>query len=533
MWPRQGIFAHGSDDRKVTNPADGCNQRSRLSMSIRQAWFVIPLGVFLFVGLVGASLYYYFSLPPISLRFAVGPPASEDSRLVQALTQHFIRNHVSIRLVPVIEEGAAAAAHAIDTNEADLAIVGRDIAYPQAGQAIAELRENLVAIIVPAPGSRAAGPTKAVHNKSAAKAKKSKPIEKIEDLEGRRIGVVGHSPANADVLDLILSQYRISRDKVTVALLDPRDIDISLRGNPVDAIVAIGSVAGSVIADAISASISGKIQPTLLKIGASEAIAARHLIYESAEIKAGVLGGKSPLPEQAVETISFKHYIVGRSVLPEDTVAEFTRLLFAARQALGSEYPVLAKIEKPDTDRDAAVPAHPGAAAFLDNNQKTFFDKYSDYLYFGLILISGLGSGLAWLASYFRADDRVKRLKALDRLLDIVKAARDAETVEELIKLREEADAVLGRTIRQVEVNKLDESALMAFSLALDQAQLAISDRRSVLTAAVAPFPGEAPAAKMKPAGAEATQTEIFSPVRRSAAPSIASARTVGYLRPR
>ena len=83
-----------------------------------------------------------------------------------------------------------------------------------------------------------------------------------------------------------------------------------------------------------------------------------------------MLGGQSPLPEQTVETISVKHYIVGRSALPENTVAEFTRLLFAARQALGSEYPVLAKIEKPDTDRDAAIPAHPGAAAFLDNIRK-------------------------------------------------------------------------------------------------------------------------------------------------------------------
>jgi TRAP transporter TAXI family solute receptor len=464
------------------------NQRSRLSISIRQAWFIIPLGVFVLVGLVGASLYYYFSLPLISLRFAVGPPASEDSRLVQALAQHFARDHVSVRLNPVIEEGASAAAHAIDINEADIAIVRRDVAYPQAGQAIAELRESVVAIIVPAPGSRATGPIKAVQNKFATRAKTSNSIEKIEDFEGRRIGVVGHGPANTDVLDVILSQYKISRDKVTVVLLDPRDIDTSLRGNPVDAIVAIGPVAGSVITDAISASISGKVQPTLLKIGASEAIAARHPIYESAEIKAGVLGGQSPLPEQAVETISFKHYIVGRSTLPEDTVAEFTRLLFAARQALGREYPVLAKIEKPDTDRDAAVPAHPGAAAFLDNNQKTFFDKYSDYLYFGLLLLSGLSSGLAWLASYFRADDRVKSLKALDRLLDIVKAARDAETVDELIKLRDEADAVLDRTIRQVETSKLDQSALMAFSLALDQAQLAISDRQSALTVAAAPL---------------------------------------------
>jgi len=54
----------------------------------------------------------------------------------------------------------------------------------------------------------------------------------------------------------------------------------------------------------------------------------------------------------------------------------------------------------------------------------------------------------------------------------------------------EEADAVLGRTIREVEANKLDESALMAFSLALDQAQLAISDRRATLCGVSPPAPG-------------------------------------------
>jgi hypothetical protein len=104
-------------------------------------------------------------------------------------------------------------------------------------------------------------------------------------------------------------------------------------------------------------------------------------------------------------------------------------------------------------------------------------------VYFGLMLMSGLGSAIAWLAGCARTEDRVKRLKVLDRLLDIVQEARAAETVDELVKLRGEADGVLSRTIRQVEASKLDESALMAFSLALDQAQLAISDRRSTLAA--------------------------------------------------
>ena len=506
MWQRQSHLAAESADNDP-GPPDGGNRRERLSLSMRQAFFIIPFILFLLVGAAGVALY--FSTSTTTLRFAVGPPGGEDARLVQALAQQFVRERAPIRLIPVVTEGPGAAARALDDGQAELGIVRRDVAYPQAGQAVAELRESVVAIIVPAAGSLATGGAKASQQKQSAKAKKPKPIEKIEDLEGRRIGVVGSGPANTEAFDVILKQYQIAPDKVFLVRLDPRDMAGSLRPNSVDAIVAIGPVAGSVIADAIAASTHGKSQPTLLKIGASESIAAHHLVYETTEIKAGVLGGQSSLPEESVETISVKHYIVARKSLRENTVADFTRLLFAARQTLGSEFPALAKIEKPDTDRDAAVPAHPGAAAFLDNDQKTFFDKYSDYLYFGLMLMSGVGSGLAWLASYARADDRVKRLKVLDRLLDIVKMARAAETVDELIRLREEADSILSRTIRQVESNKLDESALMAFSLALDQAQLAISDRRATLTGRPPPAPSGAFPEDPKQTAVERARTRI------------------------
>lgn len=297
MSPLHRIFPADSAGEKTADPVDGRSRRARLSRTLRQAWFVVPFGVFLLMGVAGAAFYFSFSLPPTTLRFAAGPPASEDARLVQALAQQFVRDRASMRLTPVIEEGAAAAAHALDADQADLAIVRRDIAYPEAGQTIAELRESFVAIIVPAAGSQATSGAKA--QRKSAKAKKSKPIEKIEDLKGRRIGVVGHSLANTEVLDVILKQYQIAPDNVTVVPLDPRDIDGSLRGNPVHVIFAIGPVASPVIADAIAASTHGKTAPTLLKIGASEAVAARHPVYESTEIKAGVLGGQSPLPRRS------------------------------------------------------------------------------------------------------------------------------------------------------------------------------------------------------------------------------------------
>ena len=210
-----------------------------------------------------------------------------------------------------------------------------------------------------------------------------------------------------------------------------------------------------------------------------------------------VARGDAGLPFQGFQPLGFLDGAAG--AVPEgfdmhgggDALAgDVTKLLFGVRQSLASDYPAIAQMTKPDTDKDAAVLAHPGAAAFIDDDQKTFFDKYSDFIYLGIMVFSGFGSGAAWLASYSRADDRIRKLRALETLLDIAATARSAETHEQLDRLRCDVDDLVRRTMHQVERNDLDESAMVAFSIALNQAQCAISERRAVLTAqGVVPVP--------------------------------------------
>ncbi len=439
----------------------------------------------LIAGLVGAG--FYVATRPATLKFAVGPLSGEDAKLVQAVYRHFSSDRANIQLRLITTQGAAESAKAIDEKKADLAVVRQDIAMPKSGLAVAILRKNVAVLMVPAPGSVARGaakpPAKAAKTKTAkARAAKPKEIEKVEDIKGRRIGVIGRSNANVDVLNAILKQYEVLPDKVTIVALDPDNVATSLRDNPVDVIFGAGPVTARYFGEAIAASSTEKESPTFLKLGAAQAIENRLPVYEATEIKAGVFGGHKPLPEEDVETIGFSHYIMARRDLSDAEVGDFTKLLFGVRQALGSEFPGAAKIEKPDTDRDAAVAAHPGAAAYLDNDQKTFFDRYSDVLYWGLMVMSFFGSGVAWLTSYTKADERVRHMRVLDHLVEVMTTARKAATIEELDRLRTDADDVLRKTIVQAERNDLDEQALMAFSLALDQTQMAISDRRATLT---------------------------------------------------
>jgi hypothetical protein len=153
------------------------------------------------------------------------------------------------------------------------------------------------------------------------------------------------------------------------------------------------------------------------------------------------------------------------------------------RERLAAEFPTVRAIQKPDTDKDAVVLAHPGAAAFIDDHLETFFDKYSDFIYLGIMLLSGLGSGAAWITSYSRADDRIRKLRSLETLLDMAKSARAAETIEALDALGEEINDTLRRTLCQVERNELEVAVLVPLSVALNQAQAAICDRRAQLMA--------------------------------------------------
>src|SRR5262245_52402331 len=446
---------------------------SRFRRMLGHTGLVVVGAILATVGLSAVGLY--LSNRPTTLTVAVGPPNSDDLKIMQAFAQHFARARAPIRLRILVKDDVVEAAQALDKRQADVAVVRRDRAMPQDGQAVAILRKNVVVLAAPAPAS-----SKAKRAKKGAKDGEKK-IGKIEDLAGRRIAVIGRSGSNVNLLNIILKQYSIPPDKVQVVQLGTTDVGQAIRDSKVDAIMSVGPVGSRITTDAVAAVSHDKEPPTFLAIDASEAIVERYPAYESAEIPAGAFGGAPQRPPEAVETIGFSHYIVARKSLDESTVGDLTRLLFTSRQTLAAEIPAIGKIEAPETDKDAAVAVHPGAAAYIDGEQKTFFDRYNDWIYYGLMIFSFFGSAMAWLMNYSKVDARVQKLHGLDRLLEVMRLARSSESHQALDQLEAETDSILQNTIQQVENNTLDQASLQAFSLALDQTRRAITERRASL----------------------------------------------------
>src|SRR6266436_6345189 len=193
------------------------NRGKRKSYSL----LILAAGIFLFGATAGAL---YLVLRPVTLRIAVGPAGSDDQKLIQALAQTFARDRSPVRLSPITTEGAAEAIALFATSKADLAVARGDLNLPANAESVAILRKNVVVLWAPS-----GLPSKGSKKKPAAK------INSIDELDGRRVGVIGRTQANVVLLKVILTESGVNPDKVAVTQFATNQIAEMARDPTIDA----------------------------------------------------------------------------------------------------------------------------------------------------------------------------------------------------------------------------------------------------------------------------------------------------------
>jgi hypothetical protein len=226
--------------------------------------------------------------------------------------------------------------------------------------------------------------------------------------------------------------------------------------------------------------------PVLIPIDAAGAIADANGAYESFDIPKGSLRGAPPVPDDDVTTLRVSYYLVANKKLHSSLIARLTEMVIAARRDLIAEQPQLAGIAAADTDPDAFIPIHPGAAAYYNGTEQSFMDKYGDDIYLAPMILGALASVLAaaWKFLGIRPPDhREATLNALYALPRRIRAAADDA---ELCAIEQEVDdllsAQLAKTMRNDD-DALEMATLVSSAQRLDNL---IHHRRSAL--ARAPF---------------------------------------------
>jgi hypothetical protein len=204
-------------------------------------------------------------------------------------------------------------------------------------------------------------------------------------------------------------------------------------------------------------------------------MAKRSPVLEEADIAPGAFGATPPRPAESVTTLAVMLRLVVRSPMPNYVAGEIARLLFTTKARIVSTLPQVAQIDAPDTDKGAALPVHPGAAAYFDGEQTSLLECYESYIYLGTFLISLIGSGCAWIMSKWRdagrRQDREQR-QALDKLyqrlrpglkplscLTLLQQLREADLVkdvpEPIVGIARDPAVALGDVTARIDTHKL------------------------------------------------------------------------------
>lgn len=455
---------------KWMSSSDSARNRHDLERKkTRSLLLVLAAGLMVFC-LVAGSLFYL--VQPVALRIAVGPPGSEDQEVVQAMAEAFGDESRTVRLSLISTGGAAESIALLANGKTDLAVGRADLSMPSDAQTLAVLRKNYAVLWSPS-----APIGKGYRKKAAGK------VREISDIQNLKVGVIGKTAANTALLRVILEGSGVEADKVAVAQFGTDEIEKLAQDPTIGAYMAVGPLDSKITNDAIKATARTWGAPKFLPIDASEAIALKHPRYEAEEIPASVFGAKPAWPEDKVDTIGVSHLILTRKQLSEAKAAAFFRQLFAARDSITQRVSVAAHIAKPETEKEAEPSVHRGAAAVINGTERSFLDKYGDYFWFALLLLSGIGSAAAWLRRYLNRDERDENTNHRNRILAVTTEVRAAQSEQELLTSQHEVDAIIGETLACYDEGAIEQEDLAAFGLVLELFDHAIAQRRAALQA--------------------------------------------------
>jgi TRAP-type uncharacterized transport system substrate-binding protein len=369
------------------------------------------------------------------------------------------KSPVRVNVVPT--DNVLDSARMFAAGKTDLAIVRADVG--DLSQARSVVLVNKSALMILAPGTALTG---------------------IEKLRGHTVSVVG-GEVNQRIVDALKKEYDLA-DKVTFRNIAPADTPRAIQSKEAGAFLVVAPLDEKYLS-LVRRFFRGSHDsfPTLIPVESAGAIADVDGAYESFEIPQGTLRGNPPVPDADLTTLRVGSYLVANKKLDPDIITTLTQALINVRNDLVRDQPLLAGLAAPDTDPDAYIPVHPGAAAFYNGTQQSFMDKWSNWIYLTPMVLGALASMFAAGWRFLGIERPLSEEAVMKTLFALPRRIREVTTDAELTDIESEVDAALDAEMASAirSENAQDISALVSMANRLEDA----IHRRRLLLAATPP----------------------------------------------
>src|SRR5450631_10118 len=394
-----------------------------------------------------------------TLVFAVGDANSADARFAAKLAAVLKNNASRLRIkIEPNADGAKALAQ-FDRKQADLAVLRTDGKVPTRARALAILEHDILLLISPG----------------------AKKIKSLAELKKKKIAVLAEADTSAAFVRNLLD-LSDSPDTATRVQMAPP-------GSTLDKLFASGGY-GAVIAIAHTSTIMKDKRYeqyakhggfTVNAIAESKALARRNPGLSEETLATGMLSSAPAIPDDDLDTVGLQWLLVAQSRMSTTTAGDLARAIYENKAELALDDGFASRIEPADTDKDAFIIAHQGATEYINDDTKSFMDRYSDVMYLGAGALSVIGSIFAAIYTNLTRIAPEKASELATAILDIGERIEHATSIEALEALQDELEAILRGAVIGLRDGTISTDGLETFKLGYEFVRDEIGMRRESL----------------------------------------------------
>jgi TRAP-type uncharacterized transport system substrate-binding protein len=393
-----------------------------------------------------------------TLIFATGDANSLEARFAAKLATVFKNNSSKLRLKIVTNADSAKALAQFERRQADLAVLRTDAKVPPRARALAILEHDVMLLLSPG----------------------SKKIKSLAELKKKKIAVLADGDNSAAFVRNILEIP--NSDAASRIQMEPPN-------SPFDRLFASGGYGAAIAIVHASTIVKDKSYEqyakrggfTLNAIDEAKALARRNPGISEETLATGMLSPSPPIPDDDLSTVGLQWLLVAQSRMSSATAGELARTIYENKAELALPDGFASRIEPADTDKDAFIVAHQGAAEYINDDTKSFMDRYSDLLYLGAGALSIIGSIFAGLYAKVTRVAPGKASELATAILDIGERTAHATSMDALDALQDELEAILRGAVIGLRDGTISSNGLDTFKLGYEFVRDEIGMRRENL----------------------------------------------------
>ena len=220
---------------------------------------------------------------------------------------------------------------------------------------------------------------------------------------------------------------------------------------------------------------------TLNAIDEAKALARKFPGISDETLTAGTLSASPEIPDDDLDTIGLEWLLVAQSKMSATTAGDLARIVYENKSALGLDSGFATHIEPASVEKDAFVMAHQGAADYINDDTKSFMDKYSDMMYLGAAALSVIGSIFAAIYAKITRIAPEKASELSTAILDIGERIEHAHSLDQLECLQDELEGILRGAVIGLRDGTISTDGLDTFKLGYEFVRDEIGMRRDYL----------------------------------------------------